>query len=65
MFKCMGKCKNRYFYHIFVSLSRHPCGNNVKCDMDGKRIGTDGHRVTAPYVYTCRARRVSDSYVYW
>jgi len=56
---------------VFMYGSRHfcfpwrlPCGSHVKCYMDGKRIGTDGHRVTA-LMYTHRARRVSDSYVYW
>jgi len=51
----MCKCKNNYFYHIFfVSLGGRPCGNHVKCYIDGKRIRIDGHRVTA-LMYTHRA----------
>ena len=56
----MRKSKNRYFYHIFVSPpGGRPCGNNVKCDMDGKRIGTDGHRGDCLLMYTHVAHVVS------
>ena len=34
----MRKSKNRYFYHIFVSLGDAPGGNDAKCCTDGKRI---------------------------
>jgi len=37
MLKSMRKSKNRYFYHIFVSLGT-PLGNHAKCCMDGKII---------------------------
>ena len=36
--KSMRKSKNRYFYHIFVSLGDAPGGNDAKCCTDGKRI---------------------------
>ena len=51
----MRKSKNHYFlpHFCFPPGGRgRPCGNNVKCDMDGKRIGTDGHRGDHLLMYT-------------
>ena len=49
--RCLSKCVSVkiaiFTTFLFPWGEGRPCSNHVKCYMDGKRIGTDGHRVTA------------------
>jgi len=57
--KCVSPKIAIFTTFLFPPWGGRPCGNNVKCDMDGKRIGTDGHRGDRLLMYTHVAHVVS------
>ena len=64
MLKWMRKCKNSYFYHIFVSPGDSLVVITLNVILMKSELGTDGHRMPAP-MHTHVAHAVSATAVYW